>query len=48
MLKIPYGISSFSELRKDNYFYADKTEYIELLESYGEKYIQLLFISYLI
>lgn len=42
MLKIPYGISSFAELRNDNYFYADKTEYIKLLESYGEKYIFFL------
>ncbi|MFW6273673.1 MAG: AAA family ATPase, partial [Halanaerobium sp.] len=42
MLKIPYGLSSFAELRKDNYFYADKTKYIEVLESYGEKYIFFL------
>lgn len=42
MIKIPYGISSFAELRRDNYFYADKTNYIELLESYGEKYIFFL------
>ena len=42
MLKIPYGLSSFAELRKENYFYADKTKYIELLENYGEKYIFFL------
>ena len=39
MLKIPYGVSNFEKLRKDNYTYIDKTEYIERLESYGEPYI---------
>ena len=39
MLKIPYGVSNFEKLRRDNYIYMDKTEYIEILESYGEPYI---------
>jgi hypothetical protein len=42
MIKIPYGLSDFSDVMNDNYFYADKTKYIELLEDYGEKYIFLL------
>ena len=39
---IPYGISSFKELRLQNYIYIDKTKYIEILEKYGEKYIFFL------
>jgi hypothetical protein len=39
MLKLPYGLSNFAEIRKNNYLYVDKTQYIELLESYGERYI---------
>jgi len=33
--KIPYGISNFKILRKENYLYVDKTKYIEVLESYA-------------
>ena len=28
-LKLPIGIENFSELRKKNYYYVDKTELIE-------------------
>ena len=42
MAKIPYGVSNFEKLRKDNYIYMDKTRYIEKLESYGEPYIFFL------
>jgi hypothetical protein len=42
MLKLPYGLSNFAEIRKNNYLYVDKTQYIELLESYGERYIFFL------
>ncbi|RAK11730.1 PD-(D/E)XK nuclease superfamily protein [Halanaerobium saccharolyticum] len=42
MARIPYGVSSFSRLQKDNYIYIDKTKYIETLESYGEPYIFFL------
>ncbi len=31
--KIPYGISSFEQIRNDNYLYVDKTRYIEILEN---------------
>jgi hypothetical protein len=33
--KIPYGISNFKILRKENYLYVDKTKYIEVLENYA-------------
>lgn len=42
MKKIPYGISNFKKLRKDEYIYVDKTEYIEILENYSEPYIFFL------
>ncbi|MCP4399194.1 MAG: AAA family ATPase [bacterium] len=42
MKKIPYGISDFRKLRKDNCLYIDKTRYIELIESYDEPYIFFL------
>jgi hypothetical protein len=42
MSRIPYGVSSFSRLQKDNYIYIDKTKHIETLESYGEPYIFFL------
>ena len=35
-LKLPIGIENFSELRKRNYYYVDKTELIEqVLEDAG-------------
>ena len=42
MKKIPYGISDFRKLQKDNCLYVDKTRYIELIESYDEPYIFFL------
>lgn len=42
MSKIPYGLSDFYQLRQEDYIYIDKTRYIEILESYGEKYIFFL------
>ena len=42
MPKIPYGISNFEDLITQGYIYMDKTEYIEVLESYGEKYVFFL------
>ena len=40
--KLPYGISNYEELIKDNYYYVDKTKYIEQLESLAEKRIMFL------
>ncbi len=35
MKRIPYGISNFEVLRKEEYLYVDKTSYIELLDRYA-------------
>lgn len=32
MKKIPYGMSDFKEIKRDNYYYIDKTEFIERIE----------------
>ena len=37
--KIPYGISNIERLIKDNYYYVDKSGYIEVLENLNEPYI---------
>lgn len=42
LMKLPYGLSNFKEIRTENYFYVDKTCYIELLESMSEKYPVIL------
>ena len=41
-LKMPYGISNYEELITENYYYVDKTEYIEKLENLPEKRIMFL------
>ena len=42
MKKLPYGISNYEMLVKNNYYYVDKTKYIEQLENLGEPYIMFL------
>ena len=42
MIRIPYGISNFKTLVTEGYYYVDRTEYIALFESFGEKYITFL------
>ncbi len=42
MKKLPYGISDYQELIEDNYYYVDKTKYIEKLENLAEKRIMFL------
>jgi len=37
--KVPYGISNFETLIKDNYYFIDKTKYIEILENLNERYL---------
>ena len=39
MKKLPYGISNYEELITENYYYCDKTVYIEKLENISEKRI---------
>ena len=41
MLKIPYGIIDYKDLRKDNYYYVDKTSYLEKLENIGKVLVYL-------
>jgi Predicted AAA-ATPase/PD-(D/E)XK nuclease superfamily len=38
MIKIPYGQSDFKPLLEEDYFYQDRTEFIEKLESWHSKY----------
>ena len=42
MQKLPYGISNYEELVNDNYYYVDKTIYIEKLENLAEKRLMAL------
>ena len=42
MKKLPYGISDYERLKENNYYYVDKTKYIEKLESIPEPYIMFL------
>ena len=38
MLKIPYGESDFKKLIEDDFFYQDRTEFIEKLERWNSNY----------
>ncbi len=38
MIKIPYGLSDFQTLIKERFFYQDRTNYIEKLESWNSKF----------
>ena len=38
-MKIPYGISSFQKLRRGNYLYVDKTEFIPKIEDLSSDYL---------
>ncbi len=42
MLKIPYGLANYDELRTDKCFYLDRTQYIEQLEIYASRYTMFL------
>ncbi|MBQ9658203.1 MAG: AAA family ATPase, partial [Clostridia bacterium] len=42
MKKLPNGISNYEELVEQNYYYVDKTMYIEKLESLSDKRIMFL------
>ena len=35
MKKIPYAISDYDLMRRDNYYYVDKTRYIPIIENFG-------------
>ena len=40
--RIPYGISDFKLLKEENYYFVDKTVFIEILESLSERYLMFL------
>jgi len=42
MKKIPYGISDFKRLKIEDYFFVDKTDYIEKIESESSSYLMFL------
>ena len=42
MKKLPYGISDYERLVENEYYYVDKTIYIEKLENLAEPYIMFL------
>ena len=42
MKKLPYGISDYERLKENDYYYVDKTMYIEKLENLAEPYIIFL------
>jgi hypothetical protein len=39
MIKIPYGESHFSRVIENNYFYIDRTDYINKIETQGSSYL---------
>ncbi|MEM1120494.1 MAG: AAA family ATPase, partial [Bacteroidota bacterium] len=39
MIKIPYGISNFKQLRENDYYLVDKTKYIEQLEQFNQRFL---------
>jgi Predicted AAA-ATPase/PD-(D/E)XK nuclease superfamily len=42
MLKIPYALADYAELRADHCFFVDRTNYIEQLETYASRYTMFL------
>ena len=42
IIKLPYGISDYERIKTNNYYYVDKTMYIEKLEDLPQPYIMLL------
>ena len=42
MRKLPYGISDYERIKENDYYYVDKTPYIEKMENLAEPYIIFL------
>ena len=42
MIRIPYGKSDYGKLIRDNYFYQDRTSYIQTLEDWDSTYLMYL------
>lgn len=41
-MKIPYAVSNFGDLRREGYFYVDKTPFLPVLEQLGGRYLLFL------
>lgn len=41
-MKLPYGINNYEEIISKDYYYADKTKFIERLEEFPAKYIMFM------
>jgi len=41
-MKIPYGVSSFSVLKNEDYLYVDRTSYIQKMDQADERYVVFL------
>ena len=39
MLKLPYGVSNFTKLANEDYYFVDRTAYIAQLEQMNEPYL---------
>ena len=42
MKKIPYGLADFKRIKTENYYFVDKTKFIENLENLNESYLIFL------
>ena len=40
--KIPYGLSDYKRIKSENYYFVDKTKYIQKLEDLNERYVMFL------
>ena len=40
--KIPYGLSDYKLIKSENYYFVDRTKYIQKLEDLNERYIMFL------
>ena len=42
MKRIPYGLTDFVRIRREDWYFVDKTKYIEILENYPDNYVMFL------
>jgi len=42
MKRIPYGLTDFVRIRTEDWYFVDKTKYIEILENYPDNYVMFL------
>ena len=42
MKKIPYGVGNYKKLKTQNYYFIDKTKFIEKIEDLGSQYLFFL------